>query len=68
MRRFYTPDDSKQDAIDGLVARYASGDLSQVVFEVSLRRYVDADEIRHLVMLHQLAHRNSLPFKRGEVT
>lgn len=58
----------KQDRVQAIITRYVTGELSQLVFEVSLRKYIGPDEIRHLVMLNHLAHRNSLPFKRGEIS
>jgi hypothetical protein len=60
--------DERREAIDALTIRYVCGELSEVVYHASLRRFCEANEIRHLTMMNQTAHRNSLPFKRGEVT
>jgi hypothetical protein len=57
-----------QDQIDALVIRFTTGSLSEEVFKASLKRYLDRDDIRFLTMVNQLAHRNSLPFRRGDVT
>lgn len=60
--------DDRRDAILTLTARYVSGELSETAFMVSLHAHVDVDDIRHIVMLNQNAHRQSLPFKRGELS
>ena len=60
--------DDNREAVRALVTRWVTGEFSQAVFEASLRRYLDNDEIRHLVMLNQTAHRNSLAYRRGDVT
>jgi len=57
--------DDRREEVDGLTVRYVCGELSETVYQASLRSYVGADEIRHLTMMNQLAHRNSLPSKRG---
>lgn len=57
----------KDEAVNALVVRYVTGQLSEPTFVVSLHAHIDVDEIRHLLILHQLAHRNSLPFKRGDI-
>lgn len=54
--------------VDSLTWQYVTGGLSEAVYRASLMRYLDRDDIRFLVMTNQLAHRNSLAFKRGEVT
>ena len=56
-----------QEQVDALVTRFVTGELSEDVFKASLRRYLSPEDIRFLVMINQLAHRNSLPFRRGEV-
>jgi hypothetical protein len=58
----------KHDKILSLTARYASGDLSETVYEASLIGLVDKDERRYLIMLNQSAHRNSMAYRRGDVT
>jgi len=58
----------EQDRVDALTTRYVAGQLSEEVFKASLRKYLDLDDIRFLVMTNQLAHRNSLAFKRGDVS
>jgi len=67
LHRHLTNDDRK-DAVQSLITRFVTGEISQVVFEVSLRRWVDVDEIKYLVALNLLAHRNSLAYRKGEVT
>jgi hypothetical protein len=57
-----------QDIVDSLTIRYTTGELSEDVYKASLMRYLDRGDVRFLVMTNQLAHRNSLAFKRGEVT
>jgi hypothetical protein len=57
-----------QEMVDSLTWQYVTGGLSEAVYRASLMRYLDRDDIRFLVMTNQLAHRNSLAFKRGEVT
>ena len=59
---------SEQELVDALVTRYVTGDLSEDVFKASLRRYLNNDDIRFLTMINQLAHRNSMAFRRGDVT
>jgi hypothetical protein len=54
--------------VDALVTRYVTGDLSEDVFKASLRRYLNNDDIRFLTMINQLAHHNSMAFRRGDVT
>ena len=58
----------RKDQVSALVTRYITGELSEPTFIVSPHKYVDVDEIRHIVLLNQLAHRNSLAYRRGEVT
>ncbi len=61
--------DERVDAIDALTMNYVLGTISEDVFTASLLGYrIDATEIRHLVLLNQLAHRNSTPYRRGDVT
>jgi len=57
----------EQDQVDALTTRYVTGDISETVYMVSLHRFLDVDDIRYLVLVNQLAHRNSLPYKRGDV-
>lgn len=59
--------DERRDKIDGLTILYVTGEISEEVYTASLRAHMDASEVRHLVMLNQLAHRNSLPYRRGNV-
>lgn len=59
---------NRQDKIEALVLHYVAGDISETVFEASLHDIIAKDEIRHLILLNQLAHRNSLPYRRGIVT
>ena len=59
---------SEQELVDALVTRYVTGDLSEDVFKASLRRYLNNDDIRFLTMINQLAHHNSMAFRRGDVT
>lgn len=54
----------RDEAVQALTLRYVLGELSETVYMVSLHRYLDVDDIRHLIILNQVAHRNSLPFKR----
>jgi hypothetical protein len=58
----------KHDKVLSLTARYASGDLSETVYEASLIGLMDKDERRYLIMLNQTAHRNSMSYRRGDVT
>lgn len=67
VRPHRTADDDKE-AVAALVTQYVTGQISEVVFQVSLHRYLDPDDIRHLTMLNQIAHRNSLPYRRGDIT
>ncbi len=61
--------DERIDAIEALTTRYVCGELSEAVYTASLLGYrIDATEIRHLVLLNQLAHRNSTPYRRGDIT
>lgn len=57
----------RREQVDALTLRYVLGELSEPTYMVSLHRFMDVSEIRHLVMLNQTAHRNSLPFKRGDI-
>lgn len=58
----------RRDKIDALAIRFAVGEISEAVFTASLKGLVrDRDDIRHLVMLNQIAHRSSLPYRRGDV-
>lgn len=58
----------RKDQIDALTVRYVTGELSEDVFTASLHRYLPQDEIRHIVLLNQLAHRQSLAYRRGTVS
>ena len=57
----------EDEQVRALTTRYVCGEISEEVFKASLRKYLDRDDIRFLVMTNQLAHRNSLSFRRGEV-
>ncbi len=59
--------DDRKEAVDALTLRYVLGELSEPTYMVSLHRFLDVSEIRHLVMLHQTAHRNSMAYRRGDV-
>jgi hypothetical protein len=56
-----------QDRIDALTTRYAVGEISEPVYTASLRKYLNTEDIRFLVFLNQLAHRNSTAYKKGLV-
>lgn len=56
-----------QEMVDSFVIQYATGAWSEEVFKASLKKYINTDDIRFLVMVNQLAHRNSLAFKRGDI-
>lgn len=60
--------DDRRDRIDGLTTQYVTGEISEEVYTASLRAHMDASEIRHLVMLNQLAHRNSTAYRRGDIS
>lgn len=60
--------DDRKEKVDALVLRYVLGEISEVVLQVSLHRFMDVDDIRHVILLNQIAHRNSVPYRRGEVT
>ena len=57
-----------QDRVDSLAWQYATGTLSEAVFKASLKRYLGDEDIRFLVNINRLAHQNSLPYRKGEVT
>lgn len=57
----------RREAVEALTLQYVLGLLSEPTFVVSLHAHIDVDEIRHIVMLNQLAHRNSLPYRRVDV-
>lgn len=57
----------RAEAIDALTIRYAVGEISEPVFTASLKFHCRPDDIKYLVMLHRRAHRNSLPYKRGDI-
>lgn len=58
----------RQDKIDGLALRYSVGEISEPVLIASLMNLVrDPAEIRHIIILNQLAHRNSRAYKRGDI-
>ena len=57
--------DDKREQVEALTLRYVLGELSETVYVVSLHQFIDVDEIRHLVMLNQVAHRGSTNYKRG---
>lgn len=54
--------------MDSLTTRFVTGELSENVYRDSLKRYLDAEDIRFLVITNQLAHRNSMAYRRGDVT
>jgi len=60
--------DDRRSAVEALTLQYVLGIISEAVFQVSLRAHVDADEVRHLTILNQAAHRNSTPYRKGDVT
>ena len=60
--------DDRREAVEALKLRYILGQISEVVFEASLRAHVNADEARFLIHLNQECHRRSMPYRRGEVT
>jgi hypothetical protein len=58
----------KKDRVSALTTRYVLGELSEPVYTASLKcRGLDRDDIRYLVMLNRIAHRSSLPYRRGDV-
>jgi hypothetical protein len=58
----------KQEMVDALTTRFVYGEISEPVYTASLKcKGLDRDEIRYLVMLNRLAHRNSFPYRRGDV-
>ena len=59
--------DDRKEAVEALTLRYVLGELSEPTYMVSLHRFIDVDEIRYLVMINQLAHRNSLAYRRGDI-
>ncbi len=58
----------RKDHIEGLTLRYVLGEVSEVVFQVSLMGLLPKEEIRHLIILNQIAHRNSMPYRRGDIS
>ncbi len=64
----YPTADEKRDKIEALTTRYATGQFSECVYRASLMHLIPPDEIRHLIMLNQTAHRNSIPYCKGDVT
>ena len=54
--------------MDSLAWQYVTGTLSEAVFKASLKRYLGDEDIRFLVNINRLAHQNSLPYRKGEVT
>lgn len=58
----------RQDKIEALTIRYSVGEISEPVLIASLMNLVrDYGEIRHIIMMNQLAHRNSAAYKRGDI-
>lgn len=58
----------RREKIDALTIRFVVGELSEDVFTASLKFLIrDPEEIRHLVIMNQLAHRNSIPYRKGLV-
>lgn len=63
----YDPDRSEK--IANLVARWRDGQFSEVVFTASLKAIGERrDSIFSLVRQHQEAFRQSLPYRRGDVS
>ena len=58
---------NKQDRVSALTERYILGELSEPVYTASLMKYCSKDAIRELVIMNQTKHRNSLPFRRGDI-
>lgn len=59
--------EDRREAVEALTLQYVLGVISESVFTASLRGHIDRDEIRHLVLLNQIAHQNSLPYRRMKV-
>lgn len=59
--------DERRDKISALTLRYVLGELSEEVYAASLRRCCESSEIRHLILMNQIAHRNSTPYRKGLV-
>lgn len=57
--------DDRKEQIAALTTRYVVGEISETVYMVSLHRYCDIDDIRHLVLMNQTAHKNSIPYRKG---
>lgn len=57
----------RQEHVAGLVQRYRDGQLSETVFRVSLSFHLSEDEIRFVLYQNYEAHRQSLPYRRGDV-
>lgn len=58
----------QNEGVQALIIKYVTGQISEAVFTASLRAYrIDRDEVRHLVWMNQTAHRNSLPYRRGDI-
>lgn len=58
----------RNDKIEALHERFRAGEFSETVYTASLCTLQTRDEIRDAVARNLAAHRDSLPFKRGEVT
>jgi hypothetical protein len=58
----------RQDKIDALTRRYCNGEISEMVYFVSLNALVPEHEVKYLININQKFHRNSLPYKRGEIS
>lgn len=58
----------KQEQVQALTTRFITGELSEVVYAASLKKYCNAEEVRTLVMDNRAAHRESLPYRRGDVS
>lgn len=58
----------RQEKIDAFTTQYVVGSITETVYTASLKSHLPPDEIRHLVILNQAAHRNSTPFRKGELS
>lgn len=58
----------RQEQVAALVQRYRDGEFGEEVFRVSLGFHIRSDEIMMLLVKHQPAFRESLPYLRGDVS
>lgn len=65
--RIYDPND-RAEKIGALTERYRLGEISETVYRVSLGFFMPEDDVRAAVCENQVFFRNSLPFKRGEIS